>query len=379
MLAASMFIVLVPACDSTSFAPPRPAELAGPRSSAAESTASAPLAAASSAGTTGTIPVARAKVIELILSRPPGNDRSYLVQFLRRDTGVKKYAFHVVKPEKDQPMTPEQLARAIRTAAGRSTGGVVVEAFDAPEVRDALREAESKGLPLVLLDSPLPSASLPRPIPYVTRIGFAEAGKKIVEAVVADAELLRLPAGGTALVLVSREKDFYSKECVESMTSALKAAGRPFEILEHDEHQARSSEQLSSYLEAHPKVTMIFADREIGLSSAYGAREVQRKQGKSLLVLGGYASCDVRLDMTLKQGTEAIVDRNSETFARKTLQVLLDQIEGKAVPERNEVDLPFTHNAPRFFPATAEASPPAAPKPGPSETTKATSAAQKPR
>jgi ABC-type sugar transport system substrate-binding protein len=314
----------------------------------------------------------------LILAQPPTEDRRYLVQFLRRDTGVQKYAFRAVLPESDQPLTPEQLARAIRTAASRSTGGLIVEAIDAPEVRDALREAESKGLPVVLLDSPLRSTSLPKPIPYVTRQGFVEGGKKMVEAVIADAQLLRLPSDGTALVLESREQDFFSKECLESMTNALRASGRPFEILVHDENQTQASEQLKSYLESHPKVTMILADREVGLASAFGVREMQRKQGRSTFVLGGYAACDVRLDMLHKRGTEAIVDRNSEAYARKALRILLDQIEGRTVPERNEVDLPFIHNVPRYIPVATEERTPAAAKGGTSQT-KGGAATQKPK
>jgi ABC-type sugar transport system substrate-binding protein len=271
----------------------------------------------------------------------------------------------MVKPDKDQALTPAQLAQSIRSAAEHSTGGVIVEAVDAPEVREALQDAQSKALPIVLLDSPLTSPPLPRPIPYLTRAGFGAAGKKMVDAVVADARLLRLPADGTALVMHTSERNVDVAPALESITNALKAAAISYEIFSHGEDQPRTIEQLTAYLAAHPKVTLIFADHEVGLASAFLVRMEQRKQGKSVLVLGGYAAVDVRLDLLVKQGTEALVDRNCETFARKALQLVLDQIDGKTVPERTEIELPFYHNTPRFVPDTSEAPTSAAAKPQP--------------
>jgi ABC-type sugar transport system substrate-binding protein len=345
---------LFASCDSTTFAPPRPTELGTLREPGASQDAE-------------NLSVARPRVVELILSQPPTNDRLYLAQFLRRDTGVQKCAFRVVKPEHDQPLTPAQIAQAIASAAESGTGGVIVEAIDAPEVHEALREAQSKGLAIVLLDSPLTSSSLPRPIPYLTRAGFEAAGKKLVDALIADARLLHLATDGTALVMHSTEKDFDVAPALESITRALKTAGRRFEILSHDEDQTKTIEKITGYIQAHPEATMIFADHEVGLTSAFLARMAQRKEGKSIFVLGGYAALDVRIDLLVKQGSEAIVDRNAEAYARKALQLVLDQMSGKSVPERNELEVQFVHNGPRFIPEETEKTTPAAGKAQPAE------------
>ena len=119
-------------CDSTSFVPSRPPELspfptAAAKTSGAAPSPSVPPATTTPAAAAGTkIPatptVVRARLVELILARPASLDRSYLEQFLRRETGIKKCAFRVY-PQDNQPVSPVQLAGEIRTAANRSTGG----------------------------------------------------------------------------------------------------------------------------------------------------------------------------------------------------------------------------------------------------------------
>ena len=111
---------------------------------------------------------------------------------MRRETGIKKCAFRVY-PRDNQPVSPVQLAGEIRTAANRSTGALILEPVDVPEVREALREAESRGLGVVLLDSPLPATSPGKPYPFVTFKGFAEAAKQLVETVADDAGCCACP------------------------------------------------------------------------------------------------------------------------------------------------------------------------------------------
>ena len=96
-------------------------------------------------------------MVELILSQPPKVDRLCLIQFLRRDCGIKKCGFRAMNPESQTPMSAAEMAQAIRKASDRMTGSLIVEPLDDPEVRKALIEAGSKGLPIVLLDTPLPS------------------------------------------------------------------------------------------------------------------------------------------------------------------------------------------------------------------------------
>jgi len=285
-------------------------------------------------------------LVELILARPASLDRSYLEQFLRRETGIKKCAFRVVSPQDNEPMSPGQFASEIRTAANRSTGALIVEPVDVPEVREALREAESRGLGVVLLDSPLPATSPGKPYPFVTFKGFAEAAKQLVETVADDARVLHLPADGTTLVVENRDRDFYSRDRLESITSALKAAGRAYDIVSFDGEQKEAAKLVLEYLKTHPKLTVILADHDFGVAGAFSAREQWRKTSKNMFAIGGYFACDARLSQHVKDRVQGLVDRNVEGYARKALQVALDLMDGKPVPERALVDVRFIHTPP---------------------------------
>ncbi|MGA9924021.1 MAG: sugar ABC transporter substrate-binding protein [Isosphaeraceae bacterium] len=350
---------VLPGCDSTSFVPSRPPELSPSPTAAAKTSGAAPSpwvppatttpAAAAGTKTPATPTVVRARLVELILARPASLDRSYLEQFLRRETGIKKCAFRVY-PRDNQPVSPVQLAGEIRTAANRSTGALILEPVDVPEVREALREAESRGLGVVLLDSPLPATSPGKPYPFVTFKGFAEAAKQLVETVADDARVLRLPADGTTLVIENRDQDSYSRDRLESITSALKAAGRAYDIVSFDGEQKGATEVVLEYLKTHPKLTVILADHDFGVAGAFDAREQWKKTNKNIFAIGGYFACDVRLTQRVKDHVQGLVDRNVEGYARKALQVALDLMDGKPVPERALVDVRFIHTPPPFIP-----------------------------
>jgi ABC-type sugar transport system substrate-binding protein len=210
-----------------------------------------------------------------------------------------------------------------------------------------LHDAEEAGLPVVLLDSPLPPSSSGKPYPLVTSKGFADAGKQLVEVVTDDARLMRLPADGTTLVIENRDKDPYSRDRLQSITSALKAAGRAYDLVSFEGDQKAATEVVMEYLKGHPKVTVILADQDFGLAGAFNVREDARKKATSIMfALGGYSACDVRLAQLVKDQTQGLVDRNVEGYARKVFQVAMDLMDGKPAPERSEVDVHFIHNPP---------------------------------
>jgi ABC-type sugar transport system substrate-binding protein len=356
---------LLAGCDSMSFTPPRPPGLAGGPGGAAPivnptSTTTSPspaptattVAAASTESTGSKTPsVSRTRLIELLLAHPPGIDRQYLAQFLRRDAGVNKCGFRFTSHDLKKPMTPAQLAEAIRAAAARSTGALILEPIDAPEVTEALHEAEARGLPIVLLDSSLPASSPGKFYPVVSITGFPEAGKQIVEAVIDDAQLLNLPADSAILVLEYHQKDFYSKPRLDSLISALKAAGRKYEVVTYDGDQTVALELAKAYVKDHPKTSIILADYDFGITAAYQTFAQVWKESKRSIVRGGYGACDIRLDEMIVQMTEAVADRNMEAYSRKALLLALDMMAGKAVPERIDLPVRFIRNPHRNPPS----------------------------
>ncbi len=52
----------------------------------------------------------------------------------------------------------------------------------------------------------------------------------------------------------------------------------------------------------------------------------------------------------VKDRVQGLIDRNVEGYARKALQVALDLMDGKPVPERALVDVRFIHTPPPLTP-----------------------------
>jgi ABC-type sugar transport system substrate-binding protein len=347
-------------CDSLSFTPEKPAGLAAPAAATGPASRGAAIPAATTpANPTASVPspasrsAAAAHRIELILSQPPDIDRLYVEQFLRRDAGVKKYAFRSTKPpEKSGPMTPEALAQAIRAAASRG-GGIIVEPIDATEARRALDEAAAKGVSIVLLDTAVPSSSPGKPHPRLAFAGFAGAGKKLVEGALEEAKLMRFPADGTIVLTHSSRNDLYGDRRFRSLADALDAAGRKFEVLPIDAADNQSDKVLD-LLRTHPNTIIILFDDDNGLVAANLARKKWIDAGHREIVLAGYAACDVRLDMILKGKAAALADRNIEGYARKALQLAIDHIEGKPAPEVTELEVAAVRNRRLYYPVDAE-------------------------
>jgi ABC-type sugar transport system substrate-binding protein len=294
-------------------------------------------------------------------------------QFLRRDAGTKKCAFRSVKPETGEPMTAAELAQAIRKAADHGAGALILEAIDAPEVEAAISDAESKGTAIVLLDGALSSRSPGKAHPYVEFKGFTEAGKEIVQTAIEEARLYHLPADGWVLVIQNTQQDKLGPRRFESLISALKVAGRHYEVVAINGDQQGGQEMILKYLNDHPQTTILLAEEDYGLTAGFHARRKMSNESDRQLIVGGYGANDMRLDIMVKNGVSALADRNIEGYTRKALQLALDQMDGKPTPERIEVAMPFTRNSPDHYPAKTEPkktdqkgrAPGAAEKPGP--------------
>ena len=130
---------------------------------------------------------------------------------------------------------------------------------------------------------------------------------------------MRLPADGTILVIENRDKDFYSRDRLESITSALKSAGRAYDLVSFNGEQKGATEVVLEYLKTHPKLTVIISDHDFGVVGAFDAREQWKKTNKNMFAIAGYAACDARLDDNMKTRVQGLIDRNVEGYARKAL------------------------------------------------------------
>jgi ABC-type sugar transport system substrate-binding protein len=349
---ATLVLLALPACDSATFTPPRPRELAGAAGEAARGTlpapaAAAPATAAAPAATSPVSPAARSRLTELILSTPPVPDRQYLAQFLRRDSAPNRCAFRVTAPEPEgKPLTAADLAEAIRQATARSTGVLMVEPIDAPEVRQALLEARSKGLPTVLVDRPLPASSAAETFPMIALDGFEARARELVAALTEDVKLSGYALDAPAAVLVHSLKDFYSQRRVDALTGALRAAGWKFEVLNFADGQPGAFRALSDHLKTHPNLSLALADDEFGVAGAAQTLDDRRLKKQRGFIVGGFAATDARLDQFVKLISHGLINRNTDGYSQKLMKLAVDLMERRSVPDRTTVELPILRNPP---------------------------------
>ena len=268
-------------------------------------------------------------------------------------------------------MTAAQLAQEIRKAADHDTGALILEAIDAPEVQAAISDAESKGTAIVLLDAPLPSPSPGKIRPYVEFKGFTRGRQGdrsnghrrssfVFTCPPTDRSWLSRTLSKTSRTDDSNRLQALSRPLAATTRSSCSTAiGRP-----GIDSQVFDRPSPDHDLACRGR---LWPDRGIP-----GARRKMLSESDRQLIVGGYGANDMRLDMSVKNGSPAGRSQHRGLYPQSP-QAALDQMDGKPTPERNEVALPFTRNQPDHYPIKAEPkktgpkdrAPESAKKPGP--------------
>jgi len=291
------------------------------------------------------------KIVELILAKVPNPGRMYLALALRRDLGKAMMSLRYTKPESGQPLSPEQMAGAIRTAIGRGSVALIVEPIDDPTVLDLLYEAQSRGTKVLLLDQPVPPRG-GKSIPLLTYQSFDKPGRQIVEAVIEAAKLTHRLNDGRIVVLQNRSTDAYSADRLASLTDPLKAAGLKYEILPFEGDADAAKEALTMSLAVPPKISIVLAENDEGFAASHLILSQRIKQSQPEFVLGGYTAYDIGASTDLLARAAAFCDRSVEVYSAKVFQTVRNLIEGKPVGERVEVPV-VVHHAKFLFVPTA--------------------------
>jgi len=351
-------------CDSMSFVPPPPPELANPAQTSAGAVSTAPVV--SNAGSTKAPVFSSAghidgvgrltgggTFVELILVNAPTQERAYLAQALRRDLGRAKMLLRYTKPEPGQKLSSEQMAAAIRTAIGRGSAVLLVEPIDDRTVLDLLYEAQSRGMKVLLLDQPIPPRG-GKPIPVLCYQSFSKPGRQIVEAVLEAAKLTHSLNDGRIVVFRNRSTDAYSADRLASLTEPLKAAGLKYEILDFEGDANAAKEVLTSSLAVPPRISIVLAQDDDGFAASHEILRQRIKQGKPEFLLGGYSAYDIGGSTDTVNKATAFCDSSLEAYASKTFQTVRNLIEGKVVADRTEVPVVFHHTKVIYVPITPQ-------------------------
>jgi ABC-type sugar transport system substrate-binding protein len=339
-------------CDSDSFVPPPPAELSkGPDAALGglsgdridpAATASRSVSSKSTSRTAGlrrTASVGSARIIELLLARPADDDRNYLVQVLRREAGKARMVFRIVQPESGASFSPEAIAKEIRAAVARGASGLIVEPLDGPAIGDALHEAVSQGMAVLLLDRPVASA-VGQSIPFIRYGPLPDAGRAIVQAALEAVSLFDRAEPDRIILLHHSSTDAYAGEQMSSLTDSLKAAGKSFSLIEFQTDALQAVDLLKKSLAADPRLDLVLADDHAGMSGAQHVLTEWTDTGHPTFLVAGYLAYDIRTSTEMVRNATAYGDRSVEAFGLKTFQTVQSLLDGKPVGDR--VDVPIS-------------------------------------
>jgi ABC-type sugar transport system substrate-binding protein len=299
-------------CDSGSFLPPPPPEL---------ETVATPAAAPTTA-------------LALVLSDEERADQRFWSARARVWASEHKVVLNESALKHGEKLAGQ--AALIREALARRASALVVRPADAPEVAEALREAQAKNMPLVILDEAVPGLSASSPVTLVTFAPLPPTAKELVTAAQNKAKSLKLPGDGEALLLVNRRLDTHTNERVGALAAALKDAGIPLnDTLKFEGSPQQAEPLVREKLAAGPKITMIFCEEDHGLNCAhYLARELS---GERSFTVAGYVNFDTRDGRNILEECTAAVDRNEQGFINTALDAALRLARGENVPARVEV------------------------------------------
>jgi ABC-type sugar transport system substrate-binding protein len=337
-------LVITAGCDSSSFLPPQPAELkqpAKPGSAAASDGASN--AAAFRFPDAGKPGGRRVQVVELILAGPPDDDRVLFEIVLRHELAKVRIPLRLTQSDPQKRSSPEGLAGAIRAAAGRGVAALVVEPSEEAVVVDALYDAISRGVAVLLLDRPVPVRG-GKSIPWVEYTGFADVGRQIVAAVLEANRKLEPARPGRVLFLHHRAGDPYLERAFQSLLEPAQAAGKPLELLEFDGNAEQGMAVLRKSLEADPEIAIFLADDAVGVQVGFRIHANRIRTGRPGFLLAGYLSNDYRY-VTFLDLMYAIGDRSVGSYASTSCQAILSLMGAKPVGDVVRVPVTFEQRA----------------------------------
>jgi ABC-type sugar transport system substrate-binding protein len=315
-------LALVPAvggCDSDSFTPPPPSGLK------------------TSSSTSPTAPV-RAKEIVLILPTEENVDLANYDDRCRTEAGNLKVSYRAYKPAPGDP--PTRQAELISQAVGRGASALIVVPDRSKETAEALAAVDQKKTPIILLGRPLTSPTGSTTFPIVSFPPFAPLAKKIVGAVVEDVKKAGFPPDAPVLILHGPGSDESSVERRGAILDALKEAkltvAATVDLVDQPEESLKI---LEAALRANPKVCALFGEDDMSIAKGPEARD--KITPRSKFMVGGFIYTSANMVLVDMGNASALADRKVDALARKAMRTALDRAEGRSVPDRIEVELPY--------------------------------------
>lgn len=331
LLACLAVLAPISGCDSGSFAPPPPPELAD------LSSATRP----------------KATAIELIVPGETNPERDAWVQAARSEAGRVLVTLAVAKAPTTNPSAWQ--VEQVRSAPNRAINVLIVEPTDppAPELADALEEIRGKGIEVLLVDHALKATSgSAKPFPLLKFGPLDGVARALTGAAVTESKKLGLQGDGHALIVSSANPSKFGEALATVFREDLLAKG----LTEVNRLRMPPGEgdepviALRSKIEGDPKTTIVLGVDPVGVTSILSAHNALKS--KRDFTMGGAISFDTLTSrLSLQVQLAGLIDRKLPNFGRMAVRTAVTLAEGGKVEPELIVPLDFEARKANLGPA----------------------------
>ena len=341
-------------CDSFSFVPPKPEDLresAGAVPAAVTDTFRPPTAAI--------VSPAQAKSIDVVLGPHEADEAEVLKGAIRTQAGLDRAQHRILGPA-DPPSTQANL---VREAIARHPGVLVVEASAPvdPPLRQAIDEARSQGIPVVVVGRTLAgettesnaagaaeiksagSTAQPSRLIAVVPQPLAGSAKQLVALTLRACRSADIDPGKTTILVSNSKGRPFVEDCATALKDALKAAGMTtIDELRFADNDNQSVAAVVANLKANPKTVTIFA---VDSMTAGVIRDVVKSDvSHRFFIAGCYASDEFKSDLTKLVQIGAIAEFAPTRLMRKGISTAASVVQGRDVPRVIEFPINVTES-----------------------------------
>lgn len=275
--------------------------------------------------------ITKATEIDMIFPAEITDTHRMWEQVARSEAGLMR-AVLVAKrsPAGDKAKSQAEL---VRESARRGASALIVVPEDVETLAPALAEVRDKGTPILLMVRPVPVPG--KPIPVVKTPPFEESAKALVAAALKTPGMTSFPEDRQAVILVNSRKNEFTDERVAALKKAL--ADAKFPLLETVEFgvgvnrplAAEAQKALEPLLEKNPKLALVLADEDQGLSGSVVARNHLEKD----FILVGFAANSKTSNLVQVHESPAIADENIVGLARQAVHSVMKMVKGEKVDD----------------------------------------------
>jgi ABC-type sugar transport system substrate-binding protein len=258
---------------------------------------------------------------------------------VRQEAGLINVLTSLYRPAPGSP--PGRQAELIREAAGRSPSALIVVPGEPGAIASALAEVRDRGMPVVVLGREVPVTG--KPLPTVTTRPLAGSTREMIAAARAEARANGFADGIKAVVFARGPLDIDSQARLDLVLAELKAADVPaLPPVVFSTQTPAAATMLTEALAKDPDVGVVVADSDMAISAAVMIRlgRDQADSGRPFSLVG-YCLDKQSLDLVGYDQCAGLIDLNLRAAGRQAVEAAVALADGRAVPDRIEVESPF--------------------------------------